>query len=277
MTPYEKYQEVKNIYLNNGLKVIPLKEKIPVLDNWLENCTNDCSEVANWLGQCPEINFGLPCQPNNLFVLDIDAKEGQHGLESWKNLLNDLGLEEPETLVQKTANGGLHFIFLSDDDLKKLASTVSAFEKYPDIDIRNQSQIVVYPSEVNGKKYEFLNHNPIKQMPLKLKKFLMKNIKTIRQENLERKKFYENINSDNYLPDVVFPKGQRDVNLFSFINDLYYFKKLDYDEIMELAHQFNEKCLEEPFSDKTVEYKVNKAFCKFRPIKIIIGTKGVDK
>ena len=65
-------------------------------------------------------------------------------------------------------------------------------------------------------------------------------------------------------PKLVY-EGDRDNQVFKYLNDLYYKTRLDYDEINVLAHYFNENILDEPFDDKTIDYKVKKLFEKKRP------------
>ena len=58
--------------------------------------------------------------------------------------------------------------------------------------------------------------------------------------------------------------GDRDNQLFSYINSIYYKTLLDFDEVLCLALYFNENILEKPFPEKTVKYKVKKVFEKTR-------------
>ena len=66
-------------------------------------------------------------------------------------------------------------------------------------------------------------------------------------------------------------KGDRDNQLFNYVNNLYYKTRLDEEEILVLANYFNENILEEPFSERDVKYKVRKAFEKERPTYIIVN------
>ena len=65
--------------------------------------------------------------------------------------------------------------------------------------------------------------------------------------------------------------GDRDNQLFSYINNIYYKTRLDYDEILCLANHFNETVLEKPFPEKVVRYKVKKVFEKDRGKMIFIN------
>lgn len=247
-------------YLEKDLKIIPLDEnKVPILKNWLQECSNQFMQVLYWYEKNPQYNWGLPCEPNNLFVLDIDCKDGQVGIESWNKLLADLGIEEPKTLSQTTWSGGLHYIFKSDDDLKKVLSRANFFKDYPNIDIRNKSQIVVYPSVVKGIQYKFNNDYEIIEMPKELKDIILKNNQAEKQK---RKAGYVK-------PDKV-EEGGRDESIFAYINELYFKTNLDFDDILLLTYNFNEEVLYPSFSDNTVEYKVKKVFEKDRGKRIVV-------
>lgn len=256
-----KWDIINETYLKKGLKIIPLDEnKVPILPNWLQECSSEYMQVLYWYTKYPAMNIGLPCEPNELFVLDIDCKDGQVGLESWKQLLKDLNISEPQTLVQETWSGGLHYIFKTDSDLKKVLSRANFFKDYTNIDIRNKSQIVVYPSVVKGKEYKYINDNEIMEMPIELKEFIIKNNKIEKEKN---KKGFEK-------PKEIIEKGSRDDTLFAYINDLYFKTNLDYEEILLLVYNFNEQYLDPEFTEKTLEYKVKKAFEKDRGRRIII-------
>ena len=78
-------------------------------------------------------------------------------------------------------------------------------------------------------------------------------------------------------PDIV-EKGNRDTSLFEYINQLYYKTKLNKEEILLLAYNFNQSVCSPPLSDSVVEYKVNKIFKKERTkfILIYIGENGKE-
>ena len=94
----------------------------------------------------------------------------------------------------------------------------------------------------------------------KLKKFILENVGT-KQDN--KKTPYEK-------PKEVLT-GDRDNQLFQYINQLYFKTRLDYDEILVLAKYFNMEILEEPFDERDVKYKVKKAFEKTRPKYILVN------
>lgn len=260
-----KWDSIKNRYINKHLKIFPVKtdDKTPLINNWLNDCSDDYFQCLYWFNK-GNYNWGLPANPNNLFVLDLDVHdEDKNGIISFKNMLNnlydtqnlDLDIDElVTTLVQQTPSGGLHIIFKSDDELNRVVNCANAFNEYPGIDIRTTGYILVYPSEINGKQYKFLNEIEPQPMPQKLKDFII-NYKGLYKDS-ENKELYKKPTSVEC--------GDRDNQLYSYINNVYFKTRLDFDEVLVLANYFNETILEKPFSEKTVEYKVKKVFEKPR-------------
>ena len=244
---------IRKKYLNNGLKIFPIKpnEKVPMINAWQKECSNYFMQVVYWLNNVPECNIGLPANENNLFILDLDT-HNVNGLESFERLCQDLGIEEPKTLKQKTPSGGVHYIFKSDSELSNVVNCANCFDNYKGIDLRTSGYIVVEPSVINGKKYEFLNNLTPSEMPIKLKEFILENVgvKTSEKKPYSRPKKV----------DV----GDRDNQMFLYINDLYYHTRLDEDEIRILAEYFNESVLEKPLPERVIDYKIRKVFQKDR-------------
>lgn len=252
-----KYKILKTNYLDKGLKVFPVIEnkKEPMIQAWQIDCSADKLQVSYWLDNAPNCNWGLPCSQNDLFVLDVDV-HNVNGLESAKKLLNDLGIEELDTLSQRTPSGGLHLIFKSDNDLKNVANSSNSFKDYPGIDIRTDGYILVNPSSINGVYYNFNDiEKEIKEIPQALKDFILS------QKGLNKTEKKEHV--DYVRPDKV-EEGGRDTALFEYINNLYFKTRLTYDEIVILSNNFNETVCDPPLPQREIKYKVKKAFKKDR-------------
>ena len=216
------------------------------------------------------ISFSLKVALENLFIIDLDVHDpNKNGVENFDKIIDKLFMDkdgfagdlydefmsEPYGYIEQvTPSGGHHIIFRSDEELKQVPNCSNAFKDYPGIDIRTDGYIVVDPSEINGKRYG-MSTIPMAppMMHPKLKRFILEHVGT-KEEN--KKIPYEK-------PKEVYV-GDRDNQLFQYITQLYYKTRLDYDEILVLANYFNEEVLEEPFSEKDVTYKVNKAFEKDR-------------
>ena len=256
MNKGELYTTLKSKYIDKGLKIFPLMKngKTPLIENWQNDCSCSPLQISYWMKNAEECNWGLPCTPNDLFVLDIDV-HNVNGLESAKKLLNELKIGEIDTLCQKTPSGGLHMIFKSDDDLKNVANTSNSFKDYPGIDIRSMGYIAICPSSINDKQYTFTSDKEIKEMPIALKEFILSQKSLVKTEK---------DHSEEYIKPTEVGEGGRDTALFDYITNLYYKTRLNKDEITLLANDFNNNICNPPLPQRDVRYKVNKAFKKDR-------------
>lgn len=255
------WETLNKLYINRELKIFPVSpnQKTPAIPLWNKDCSSYYMQILYWTQNSKNCNFGLPCYENNLFVLDLDRHDvNKDGVENFKKLCEHLGIEEPRTLTQQTPSGGTHLIFRSDEDLSEVNATANAFPDYPGIDTRNRHYIVVEPSVINGKRYMFINDIEPQQMPQKLKEYILENCGKKGKEKTPYEK-----------PKEVYV-GDRDEQLFAYINHLYFKTDLDEEEISLLANYFNENHFEEPLSEKDVTYKVRKAFEKNRGSRIIL-------
>lgn len=243
-------------YVNTGLKIFPVTPngKTPLIREWQKECSANFMQLLYWIENTKECNWALPATPNNLFVIDLDVHDPEkNGIENFKKLMDKIGLKSIDTLQQETPSGGRHLIFRSDDELKQVPNTSNSFKDYPGIDIRTDGYIVVEPSMINDKQYKLFGMESPQPMPKELKKFILENVGTKEEKN-----------KSQYTKPTEVYVGNRDTALFEYINNLYYKTRLDYDEILTLAKRFNEEVLEKPFAERTVVYKVKKAFEKDR-------------
>ena len=259
-----KLEFINEVYLKKGLKIFPVIEnnKLPLIDAWQKECSSDFFQVLYWVEKAKNCNIGLPANENNLFIIDVDMHE-INGLENFNRLCKDLNIEEIDTLTQTTPSGGIHYIFKSDEELKEVINSSNCFKDYKGIDIRTKGYILVEPSSINGKNYK-LNMQEIKELPLQLREFILKNNSN---NKIERKEYKKPIEVD---------KGGRDNSLFDYINQLYYKTRLDKEEITLLAHNFNNTICKPPLSESVVDYKINKLFKKNR-IKYILVYIGEEE
>lgn len=256
-----KFETIKKLFLENNLKVFPVMEnkKIPLIDEWQNDCSNDLVQIIYWLENAKNCNIGLPANENDLFIIDIDMHNGVNGLASFCTLLNDLGIHNVYTRKQQTPSGGIHFIFKSDDELKEVMNTSNSFEGYPGIDIRTKGYILVEPSRINDIPYS-MDNTPINEMPIELKEYILKH---------NNKKVEEN--KKEYIKPEKVERGGRDTSLFEYLNYLYFRTRLNKEEIRLLAYHFNQTICEPPLSNGTVDYKVDKLFKKKRNKYILIN------
>lgn len=272
-----KWETLNELYIEQGLKIFPVipNGKTPLIKEWQKDCSNNYMQVLYWLENAPDCNWGLPATPNNLFIIDLDVHDPEkNGVENFDKIIDKLFMDadgyagdlydewcDMGPLEQVTPSGGHHLIFQTDDELRQVPNCSNAFKDYPGIDIRTDGYIVVEPSNIGDKKYVFdtIPSAPNKMHP-KLKRFILENVGT-KQENKKTP----------YVKPTGVEKGDRDNQLFQYINQLYFKTFLDYDEVLLLALNFNENILEEPFDERDVKYKVKKAFGKNRGKRIIVN------
>jgi hypothetical protein len=258
-----KWEFIKENYIDKGLKIFPVipNGKTPMIEKWQEECSSDYFQVLYWYNSCPDCNWALPATQNNLFVLDLDRHdEEKDGVENFGKLLKDLNVNKYITTCQHTPSSGMHYIYKTDDDLKNVSNSSNIFKDYAGIDCRTDGYIVVEPSETDKGIYQFEYNEDINEMPQQLKQFILENA------NLKN-----SVNKQPYKKPTYVDVGDRDNQLFSYINSIYYKTRLDYDEILCLANHFNETVFEKPLPERDVRYKVKKVFDKDRSTMIFIN------
>ena len=177
-----KYGFLQQHFLSRGLKIFPItaNAKTPLIDKWQLDSSCEREQLLYWLEYGGNnINFALPATVNDLFIIDIDMHGDVDGLSSFKKLCTDceINFDSIDTMEQITPSGGIHLVFKSDEELKKVRNTSNSFgDKYPGIDIRTSGYILIAPSVINGKSY-VMTRTPdkISEMPQKLRSFVLEN------------------------------------------------------------------------------------------------------
>lgn len=145
-------------YAEAGYAVIPVKrsDKTPYTENGLLDASKDPEVIKKWWKKYPKANVAIACGKvsGNLFAIDVDIKpdKNKHGdfsIESWQAQYDRF----PETVIQKTGSGGLHYFFKYD----KIADFKNKVEAIPAVDIRGDGAYVVVSPSVyeNGRTYEW--------------------------------------------------------------------------------------------------------------------------
>ena len=116
-----KWEYIKTNYIDKGLRIFPVESngKTPLIENWQNDCSCEYMQVLYWYTNCPNCNWGLPCTPNELFVLDLDVHdENKNGINSFNKIVNEISdfqieidlFEYCDTIIQETPSGGIHVI-----------------------------------------------------------------------------------------------------------------------------------------------------------------------
>ncbi|MGL6225133.1 MAG: DUF3987 domain-containing protein, partial [Thermoguttaceae bacterium] len=155
-----------------GYEVFPLKlnGKEPAISGWKEAATTDEQTIRDWFNEYSGFNWGLHCK--DMIVLDVDKIE-QYG-NPFVGREDFAGVPTQVTpgvgkLKDENDNSigdlpGLHYFFKRPEG-KDWGNSAGKFEQNVDIKT-DRGYIVIAPSTIDGKPYEFLiDLPPIDELP----------------------------------------------------------------------------------------------------------------
>ena len=92
-----------------GWQIFPCKlDKSPYTKHGCKDATTDPGQIKKWWSRWPDASIGCATGPKSkIWILDIDLPGGP---ESLQKLISENG-ELPETRMQKTGSGGIHYFF----------------------------------------------------------------------------------------------------------------------------------------------------------------------
>ena len=160
MTELSRLGRAALAYAEIGWPVFPLKpnSKRPILMGGFHRATRDDYQLLEWWEQWPKANVGVCCNEwSGLMALDFDPRNYAPGADALE-LLETLHDELPETLVQETPSGGLHYVFqypVGFEFIPTMDDVIRPGQKTPGIDVKSAGYIVAAPSTVNGKTYQW--------------------------------------------------------------------------------------------------------------------------
>ena len=138
-------------YANRGWKVFPITPnlKTPLAALALQgykNATFDPAIIEQWWTEHPTANIGLNLEASGLVCVDVDSYKENCIFDTYMQT-HDL----PETLQQRSARGGTHYIFRSPPD-----------SEYPGIlgegvDVKHKGYILLEPSTFDAGAYSWIN------------------------------------------------------------------------------------------------------------------------
>ncbi|MFZ2354108.1 bifunctional DNA primase/polymerase [Paucilactobacillus nenjiangensis] len=156
-----------------GYKTFPLapNSKVPLKGSaGFKMASSDPGQLKRWFENTNN-NIGLLLTETNLSVIDVDINHGSGDVNVTENSINGVdnfreilvkhdGNFPADTRVEKSANGGLHY-FLTVPDKTNLKTKQSAFKKQSGIDILVNGGVMIYPSVVDGKPYDYIQHKDL--------------------------------------------------------------------------------------------------------------------
>ncbi len=83
------------------------KEKSPYVSSGFKEASIDKNQISEWWQKWPRACIGISCQQSNLFLVDIDVKNGRKGIDNYMML----GISDKGALHSRTPSKGLHMLF----------------------------------------------------------------------------------------------------------------------------------------------------------------------
>ena len=131
--------------------------KTPLVRNWPQAATDDPAQIKRWMAQFPGCMWGCAAGSASGFVaLDLDRGHdgGADGVEALRAYMRERGLTMPATLTQRTAGGGMHFLFR----MPAGADIRNATAILPGVDVRGSGGYIIVAPSFNqdaGAAYEW--------------------------------------------------------------------------------------------------------------------------
>lgn len=138
-------------YARRGWRVFPLRPgtKMPLISERMGgkgywDATTDLEKIERWWRATPNANIGLNLIGSGLVAVDADTYKPECEWAAFSR-----GLDLPDTLIQRSARGGTHYIFTAPQGADFPGSPCVGVE------IKHKGYILLEPSEFEGQEYSF--------------------------------------------------------------------------------------------------------------------------
>jgi len=225
-----------------GWRIIPVKEKRPLLQNWTKQGATDEKIIKDWFHTWPGCNYGIVTgRVSGIIVLDIDGDIGAASLQGLETDYERL----PDTPKVLTGGGGRHIYFEYPENIK-IGNRTGLL---PGIDIRGDGGMVVGPGSVHisGRCYEWELFCSIEEIQLsKMPDWLIALINKPKQT------------AATALQEVAMQEsepiyeGSRNATLTKIAGSLRR-QALDENEIFEVLGKINDRRCVPPLGDKELQ------------------------
>lgn len=240
-------------YAEHGFSVIPIGQTKRPLIKFADRPPLTVEQIKQIWAKYPNANIALKTE--QFFVIDID----RHG-NSIDGLKSIRELNHPEwfkdNLTEKTAHNGLHFFFKKPEHIS--ISQNIGFLPGVDIKAHPNNYVIVAPSVLNGKSYQWLNHFPIKTASQGLIKLILSK-QTTKSKSLKAAYSNDSKNKTVQLFEMIAnglgETGERNNNLTRFTGGLL-FRGVDPYITVDLALEANSNT-PSPLTEKEVYTTVN--------------------
>ncbi|MCP9614866.1 bifunctional DNA primase/polymerase [Levilactobacillus brevis] len=237
--------------VESGYEIYPLSAntKTPPKGHhgYLE-ATRDQNTIVDWFQSNPYYNLGLRLDTSSLLVVDVDVHDSaKNGKDSLMKLQRQGKTLSPDTYIEKTAGGGLHYFF------KYTGDKVRQVNNWPGIDLMSDFTAIA-PSEINGKPYAPLDGRTladIKPAP----KWLVDKL-TVQKVNWTSERAYttrQKKYTGSLLDEMVTgtTQGNRNAWLTKMIGRLFA-TGAEPETVYELSCSINERFIDQPLETKEV-------------------------
>lgn len=242
---------------NKGFRLIPCKEKTPIIKKWQLNATNNSNKIREqWNNSDYNIGILTGANANNLTVIDCDVKDDINGINNFLEFLKNNDIELPKTLVATSGRGGKHYYFRSKSS--NIKSGTNVFDK--GIDIRSNGGFIIAPPSLhaNGNHYKWDNDFDIAYLPQSLEDILLQDMSKEKIKATKEKKI-NCIDIKRYSELANIQTGERNDTLFRLASKLID-SGLCYNAILDAINTENEcKCIE-PLTKEEVKNLVNSSY-----------------
>ena len=232
--------------------IIPIREDKKAAVKW-SNKDNWAYSEEDYQGKYPKYTQAsaiITGEASGVMVVDLDNKNGENGIEVFKEILSTLSEEAQktikDTLTIKSPNSGLHLYFKYREGLRNTAGVL------PGIDIRTTGGIIIAPGSKIKKKdgtigeYKVARGKVINEMPDELF--------TVLKEKLKKKD-----NKPGRVTTTQYQEaeeGSRNQTLFKYLCKMIRTIK-NGQELVAQANMYNTTYFNPPLSQEEVEDTVN--------------------
>jgi hypothetical protein len=145
-------------YAERGWKIFPCRadQKNPITEKGHKDATNDLDQVKKWWTETPTANIGLACAASGIVVVDPDTYKPTC---DWDQFCVEKGIDEINTLTQRSARGGWHYFFAAQADAKYPGTLAR------EVDVKHNGYIMLAPSVFEGNAYAWHNDHGIADAP----------------------------------------------------------------------------------------------------------------
>lgn len=168
-------------YAQHGFSVIPINrvDKRPLI-KFANRPALTVDEIRELWKKYPLANIALKTE--NFFVIDVDRHGKVDGMKSITDLKHNEWFQH--TLCERTAHNGFHFFFQKPVD-KSITQNIGFLDGV-DLKAHENNYVVVAPSSLDGKHYQWLNHKPIAPAPQGLLDLIQEKAKALKPHGNEK-------------------------------------------------------------------------------------------